>query len=114
VSGMYVSFRFVTYITSLPFPIGVGRDHLLGFKHTFSFFYFSQNTARSLVTGYLLSKLLRTSLSKEYTYIHTTHALSPKGSRDTSDIPPRHPPFYQNDSAMRNIADMTGGQPIAV
>jgi hypothetical protein len=35
------------------------------------------------------------------------------GSRDISDIPLRHP-FYQNLLAMKNTADVTGGNPIAV
>jgi hypothetical protein len=31
-----------------------------------------------------------------------------------SDIPPRHPAFYQNLLAARNTGDGTGGKPIAV
>jgi hypothetical protein len=46
-----------------------------------------------------------------YTYIPLT--IHPqRGSRNISDIPPRQ--FYQNDSAMRNTADVTGGKPNAV
>jgi hypothetical protein len=48
-----------------------------------------------------------------HTFIHTTHALSPKGSRGISDIVPR-PAFYQNYLPVRNTADVTGGKPIAV
>jgi hypothetical protein len=56
----------------------------------------------------------------EFTYIHATYALSPKGSRGVSDIPPRRPrnkgtpTFYQNYLAMSNTADVTGGKPLAV
>jgi hypothetical protein len=39
------------------------------------------------------------------------HALY-RGSRDFSDIPPRHPHFTKK--TMRNIADLTGGKLIAV
>jgi hypothetical protein len=52
-------------------------------------------------------------------YIHTTRALSLKGYqrhlRYSSDIPPRRlATFYQNTSAVRNTAEVTGGNPIAV
>jgi hypothetical protein len=50
-------------------------------------------------------------LTKLNTYIHTTHAGSPKGQqRHLQDAPT----FYQNDLAMRNTADMTGDKRIAV
>jgi hypothetical protein len=48
-----------------------------------------------------------------HTYIPLT--LYPRrGSRDISDILPRHPHFTKIDSAIRNTADVTGGKPIAV
>jgi hypothetical protein len=45
--------------------------------------------------------------------VHTTHALSPKGCRDVSDISQRHPNFTKM-TAMRNTAEVTGGKPIAI
>jgi hypothetical protein len=46
-------------------------------------------------------------------YLLTTYALSLKGSRGISEIPPRHPRFT-NYLDMRNTADVTDGKPIAV
>jgi hypothetical protein len=49
-----------------------------------------------------------------HTYIHTTNALSPKGQQRRLIYSFETPTFYQNDLAMRNTADVTGGKPIAV
>jgi hypothetical protein len=51
-------------------------------------------------------------LKNPHTYIHTYHSrLIPKGRlRYSSETLT----FYQNDLAMRNTADVTGGKPIAV
>jgi hypothetical protein len=51
-------------------------------------------------------------LKLELTY---THALSPKGKqqrhlRNSSETPT----FYQNELAMSNTADVTGGKPITI
>jgi hypothetical protein len=46
--------------------------------------------------------------------LHTTHALSPKGSKDISDISPRRPHFTKKNEASTNTADVTGGKSIAV
>jgi hypothetical protein len=43
-----------------------------------------------------------------YTYIPLTLDLR-RGTRGVSDIPPRRPRFYQNDLAMRNTEEVTGG-----
>jgi hypothetical protein len=45
-------------------------------------------------------------------YIHTTHALSRRGSKDISGISPRFLRYFI--LAMRNTADGTSGKPIAV
>jgi hypothetical protein len=45
--------------------------------------------------------------------LYNTHTLSPKGSRDISDIPQRHS-NYTKMKAMRNTAYVTGGKPIGV
>jgi hypothetical protein len=49
-----------------------------------------------------------------HTYIHTTHALSPKGQQRYLKYSSETPTFYQHWIAMRNTADVTGGKPIAV
>jgi hypothetical protein len=49
-----------------------------------------------------------------YTYIHTTHAPSPKGQQRYLKYSSETPTLYQNQSAMKNTADVTGGKPIAV
>jgi hypothetical protein len=55
----------------------------------------------------------RASFLKINTYIPLT--LYPRrGSRGISNIPPRHPRLTKKKLAMRNTADVTGGNPIAV
>jgi hypothetical protein len=49
-----------------------------------------------------------------HTYIHTTHALSPKGKQRHLRYYSETPTFYQNFLAIRNTADVTGGKPFAV
>jgi hypothetical protein len=48
-----------------------------------------------------------------YLYIHNTRAPSPKGKQRHHGYSSETPMFYQNYLAMRNIADVTGGMPIA-
>jgi hypothetical protein len=47
------------------------------------------------------------------TYIHTTHAWSPKMKQRTLRYFSNTPTFYQNGLAMRNTADVTVGKLIA-
>jgi hypothetical protein len=49
-----------------------------------------------------------------HTYIHTTHALSPKGWKRYLRYSSETPPFYPNYLAMSNTAFVSGGKPIAV
>jgi hypothetical protein len=58
--------------------------------------------------------ILSTILGDIHTYIHTTHALSPKGQQRHPKYSSETPTFYQNLLAMRNTADVTGGKPLAV
>jgi hypothetical protein len=46
--------------------------------------------------------------------IHTTYALSSKGSQKYLKYSSETPTLYQNDLAMRNTGNNTGGKPIAV
>jgi hypothetical protein len=48
------------------------------------------------------------------TYIHTTHALSPKGYQRHLRYSSETPKFYQNYLAISNTADVTDGKAIAV
>jgi hypothetical protein len=47
-----------------------------------------------------------------FLYIHTTHALSPKGWKRYLRYSSETSTFYQNISAMRNTADVIGGKPM--
>jgi hypothetical protein len=50
-----------------------------------------------------------------HTYIHTYHPrFIPEGVAETSQRFLRDTHFHQNCLAMRNLADVTGGKPIAV
>jgi hypothetical protein len=51
---------------------------------------------------------------RSWIYIHTTHALSPKEYQKHLGYSSQLPTFYQIYLAMRNIANVTDGQPIAV
>jgi hypothetical protein len=46
----------------------------------------------------------------KYTYIHSTHAFTQRYLRYSSETPT----FYQNELAVKNTADVTGGKAIAV
>jgi hypothetical protein len=46
-------------------------------------------------------------------YMHTTHALSPKGQQRHLRHPSETPKFYQNYLTISYTADVTGGKPIA-
>jgi hypothetical protein len=75
---------------------------------------------------YVFSMLLRELVNVDYDryltiennlkfhYIHTTHALSPKGQQRHLRHSSETPTFYQNQLAIRNTADVTGGNPIPV
>jgi hypothetical protein len=47
-------------------------------------------------------------------HIHTAHALSPKEQQRHLRYSSETPAFNQNDLALRNAADVTGGKPIAI
>jgi hypothetical protein len=51
---------------------------------------------------------------RQYFYIHTTHALSPKGYKMHLRYYSETSTLYQNYLAMRNTGDVTGGKPIVV
>jgi hypothetical protein len=48
------------------------------------------------------------------TFIHTTHALSPKGYQRHLRYSFKTLTFYQNYLAMRNTVDVTGGKALTV
>jgi hypothetical protein len=121
-SNVHIHTYIHKYIISRPFPIGVGRDHILPLAtiltQTFRFLHFEtinirlwrnkhthEQTHASPVTSALFLIL---------TYIHTAHSLSSKGQQRYLRYSFETPKFHQNYLAMRNTADVTSDKPITV